>query len=410
MQSRGVSSAQAEGELLMRRTGHIRQRTPGSWEIRYSRGTDQATGKRLVGTVTMKGDRRAAEKELRRLLRAIDTGEHVDPTRMTVRQWLGTWLAANRDEVSPKSHERYSEIVENFLEPALGALPITKLAPAHIQAAYTRWAAGGRRDGKDGGLSPRTRRHIHRILKASLARAVEQQVIARNPADVFRKRLPKVEPRQMVTLTAEQSVHLLEAIKHTRVYFAALIAVATGMRRGEILALRWKHVDFDRNVVRVVESLEQVSGSALRFKAPKTDKARSITLPSFATDELRRLKRNQAEELLALGIRQTPTTLVCARADGNPLQPRSLTHEFGRLVKRIPGLPRVRFHDLRHGHATQLLLAGIHPKIAQERLGHSTISTTLDLYSHVTNTMQADAAIQLDATFRKAIGVAENKK
>jgi integrase len=120
-------------------------------------------------------------------------------------------------------------------------------------------------------------------------------------------------------------------------------------------------------------------------------------------DELRRLKREQAEELLRLGVRQTGTTLACARADGEPHQPRSLTHEFTRLIRRMKDFPRVRFHDLRHSHATQLLAAGVHPKIAQERLGHTTIATTMNLYSHVSETMQADAADRLDAAFRSAI-------
>jgi integrase len=386
----------------MRPTGHIRQRSAGSFEIRYSLGTDPATGKRRMATTTIKGDRRAAEKELRRLLRTLDTGEHVDPTRTTVRQWLTTWLAAVREEVSPKSHERYCEIVENFLAPELGALPITKLAPAHIQAVYTKWATEGRRDGKLGGLSPRTRRHMHRILRSALARAVEQQVLARNPADRFKKRLPKVERHEMMTLSAEQSARLLEAIRHTRVYWPVLLALSTGMRRGEVLALRWKNVDFERGMLRVMESLEQTK-AGIRFKAPKTDRTRVITLPSFAIEELRRLKREQAEELLMIGVRQIGETLACCRADGLPLQPQSLTHEFTYLVGRVKDLPRVRFHDLRHSHATELLSAGVHPKVAQERLGHSTISTTLDLYSHVTDTMQSDAAARLDAAFRPAM-------
>jgi hypothetical protein len=181
----------------MRRTGHIRKRSNGSWELRYSLGTDIATGRRRVATATVKGSRRVAEKELRRLLRTLDTGEHVDPTRMTVREWLITWLNAVKAEIAPKSFERYSEIVHHFLAPELGALPMVKLGPVHIQAAYTKWAAGGRRDRKQGGLSPRTRRHIHRILKSALSRAVEQQVLARNPVDAFKKRLPKGERRQM---------------------------------------------------------------------------------------------------------------------------------------------------------------------------------------------------------------------
>ncbi len=387
---------------MRRPNGHVRERSPGSWELRYSLGTDPATGKRRVVTTSIKGKREAAEKELRRRLRMLDTGEHVDPTRITVRQWLTTWLETVRAEISPKSHERYSEIVENFLAPALGNLPIAKLTPVDIQKAYNDWATGGRRDSKAGGLSARTRRHIHRILRSALSRAVEQQVIARNPADVFRKRLPKVERRELLILSTEQSARLLDAIKHTRTYWPALIALATGMRRGEVLGLRWKNVDLDGAIMRVVESIEQTK-SGLRFKAPKTEKTRAITLPAFAVDELRRLKAQQAKDLALLGIRQDGHTLVCGQADGQPLQPRSLTHEFSRLVARVADLPRVRFHDLRHSHATQMLLAGVHPKIAQERLGHSSITTTLDLYSHVTDTMQTDAAIRLDAAFRVAL-------
>ncbi len=206
----------------------------------------------------------------------------------------------------------------------------------------------------------------------------------------------------MTTLTAEQSGRLLVAIAHTRIYWPVLLALATGMRRGEILAVRWKNVDFERGTVRVVESLEQTK-AGLRFKAPKNDRHRAITLPAFAVEELRRLKRQQAEELLMLGIRQNGETLVCCRADGQPLQPQSLTHQFTRLIGRIKDLPRLRFHDLRHSHATQLLGDGIHPKVAQERLGHASITTTLDLYSHVTDTMQVDAAERLDAAFRPAI-------
>jgi integrase len=174
------------------------------------------------------------------------------------------------------------------------------------------------------------------------------------------------------------------------------------MRRGEVFALRWKNVDLTRGSVRVTESLEQTK-TGIRFKAPKNERARAITLPGFAIAELHRLKRQQAEELLKLGVRQTGETLVCARADGQPLQPQSLTHQFTRLIKRVRDLPRVRFHDLRHSHATQLLLAGVHPKVAQERLGHAAITTTLDLYSHVTETMQGDAAEKLDALFQGAI-------
>ena len=172
------------------------------------------------------------------------------------------------------------------------------------------------------------------------------------------------------------------------------------MRRGEVLAVRWKNIDLDRAILRVTQSLEQTN-NGLRFKDTKTGKVRAITLPTYAVEELRRHKRQQAEELLALGIRQNGEILVCCREDGQPLQPRSLTHQFKILCKRF-GFAALRYHDLRHTHATQLLADGVHPNVAQERLGHSTITTTMDLYSHVTDTMQADAAAKLDTAFQSA--------
>jgi integrase len=178
-------------------------------------------------------------------------------------------LLAIKDEVSPRTHERYEEIVRNFLAPELGALPVSKLAPAHIQNAYAKWATTGRRDGKLGGLSPRTRCHIHRVFNAALVRAVEQQVISRNPAEAFKKRLPKVEKKQMIVLSPEQSRQLLDAIAHTRVYWPAMLALATGTRRGEVFALRWKHVDLERGLVRVVESLEQNQGCGFALQVAK---------------------------------------------------------------------------------------------------------------------------------------------
>jgi integrase len=350
----------------MRPRGTIKSRSPGSYWIRYSLGRDPVSGKRRFGTATVQGTRKQAEPELVRLLRTVDTGEHVDPTRMTVGDWLDLWTATTKAEVSPKTHERYAEIVRCYLKPGLGSIGLQRLTPSDIQKAYSSF---------DRNPSPRTRRHIHRILKSALARAVEQQALPRNPADAL-KRLPKVEVKPITVLTVEQSIRLLKAIRHTTIYWPTLIALATGMRRGEILALRWKNLDLEYGTVRVVESLEQTK-AGLRFKSTKTDKARAVPLPKFAIEALRRWKRQQAENLLGLGVRQSPQVLVCARENGEPKQPVSLTHEFTYLVGRVKGLPKVRFHDLRHSHATQLLAAGVHPKIVQERLGHSTITVTM---------------------------------
>jgi len=377
----------------MRRRGTIQSRSPGSYRIRYSLGDDPVTGRRRWVTATVRGSRKDAERELTRRLRTVDTGEHVDPLRMTVADWLTLWLDSTRAEVSPKTHERYAEIVRCYLVPGLGALGLQRLAPSDIQRAYNSFT----RD-----PSPRTRRHIHRILKSALARAVEQQALGRNPADAL-KRLPKVERKPIAALTIEQSQKLLGAIQHTTTYWPVMLALATGLRRGELLALRWRNVDFDAGAVRVVESLEQTK-AGLRFKSTKSERGRAVALPSFAIAELRRHKQAQAEALLALGVRQSGDSLVCGRVDGEPKQPASLTHEFTYLVGRLRNFPRVRFHDLRHSHATHLLAGGVHPKIVQERLGHSTIAVTMDIYSHVTPGMQNEAVAKLDQAFGDHFG------
>lgn len=255
----------------MRPRGTITSRSPGSHRIRISLGRDPITDKRRYSTKTLRGTLAEAKRELTRLLSAADTGDHVDPNRMSVGDWLDSWITATEIEVSGKTHERYAEIVRCYLKPSLGSIQLQKLTTADIQTAYANF---------DRNPSPRTRRHIHRILKSALARAVEQQRLSRNPATAL-KRLPKVEPKPVNTLTVEQSHGLLNAIRHTTTYWPVLIALATGMRRGEILALRWKNLDLDSGVVRVVESLEQTK-AGLRFKSTKSEKARAVPLPKFA--------------------------------------------------------------------------------------------------------------------------------
>lgn len=384
----------------MRPTGSIRMRSNGIYEIAYNLGNDPLTGQRKRTYVRFKGTRQQAEKELRRILRTLDTGEYVEPTSIRTGEFLAQWRDAVRNQVSPKTHERYAQIVDHYLIPRFGACPLVKLSPIAIQQVYIDLETKGSYLNKNKGLSPKTRLDIHRIFKLALKHAVRMRLITFNPADNVKA--PRVVRTSIDTLTVEQSADLLEAVRNKPLYWPVLLALATGMRRGEILALRWKNVDFEKKTVRVVESIEQTKAGT-RFKSPKTNRTRAILLPDYAIQELRRHKELQTENLAHLKIEHTPETLVCARYDGELLWPSSLTHEFMKLYKKRPDLPRIRFHDLRHSHATQLLAAGIHPKIAQERLGHSTISTTLDLYSHVTDTMQDEAAARLDSVYKETI-------
>jgi len=383
-----------------RADGSIRQRSKGIYQIRFSVGADNLTGERKRVSIHHKGTLESAKAMLRNMLKSIDDNHYIEPTKIKLNEFLQEWLATIHSQVSPKTHERYVDIVKNFLTPGIGTNLLTKLEPLAIQRFYTKLETGGRRDGKSGGLSPRTRLHIHRVLKLALKRAVRMRLIAHNPADDVDP--PKPRRSSIVTLTVDQSASLLDAIRGKPIYWPVLIALTTGMRRGEICALRWQNVDFKKKTIRVVESLEQTK-KGIRFKSPKTDRTRAVLLTEYALEELKAFKEKQKEELAELKITQTENTSVCGGYNGQPQWPTTITHQFERVINKMPDFPKVRFHDLRHSHATQLLEAGIHPKIAQERLGHSTITTTLDLYSHVTDTMQGEAVSKLDTAFRSVI-------
>ena len=378
--------------------GHIRERSPGHWAIVLD-VRDVETGKRKRRWHTFTGTKRAAQIECARLIADLSGGGYVEPARTTLAEFLERWLEHVKTQVSPRSHERYCELARKNIVPLLGTTALSKLQPTAISSAYAKALAGGQRK-RSGGLAPRTVHHMHRILRQALQQAVRWQILVRNPADLVKP--PRVERAKSTTLSAEQAAQLLGALAHSRVYWPTLVALATGMRRGEVLALRWQHVDLERGVLEVVETIEETKTS-LRFKPPKNGKTRAITLPAFAVAELRRLKLEQAQELLRLGIRQTGATLVCGRADGEVHKPLALTYEFARFVRQLKDLPQVRFHDLRHSHATQLLASGVHPKIAQERLGHSSVGITLDLYSHAVESLQDEAASRVDAALGRAL-------
>lgn len=228
------------------------------------------------------------------------------------------------------------------------------------------------------------------------------RLLVRNPADDCDP--PKVERREMKVWDVATMATALELARPWRVHLPLTLAALCGLRRGEIVALRWRHVDLDRAQLAVTESAEQTR-SGVRYKAPKTGKGRTVALPAMVVAELRAHRLRQAEWLLRLGVRLTDDTFVCAREDGEPQQPNSIGHAWDRFLASTE-LPRIRFHDLRHSHATAMLASNIHPKIVSERLDHSRVALTLDTYSHVVPGMQEKAAAAIDAAF----GAALNKR
>jgi integrase len=375
--------------------GHLRERSPGHWAIILD--VSDATGKRRQRWHSFKGTKRQAQIECARLLTEQKAGTSVEPSRMTVAAFLERWISHMAGQVSPRSHERYAEIARKNLVPLLGGLVLTKLKPEQIDQAYATALASGRRDG-GGGLSPRTVTHMHRVLREALQQAVQWTMLARNPADAVRP--PRIERQQMSVLDTDATILLIEAARPYRIFVPILLGVLCGLRRGEVAALRWRSVDLDAGQLTVCASIEQTRAGC-REKETKSGRARTVALPVTLIEELRRHRAKQAEELLLLGTPLTADHYVVMQADGTSLQPNTLTRVFTDLLV-ARGLKRVRFHDLRHSHATHMLAAGIHPKVASERLGHSKVGITLDLYSHVMPGMQAEAAAAVDGAMQAA--------
>lgn len=376
--------------------GHLKERSPGRWAIVID-VPDPETGKRRRKWHSFQGTKRQAESECARLVAELDGGSYIEPSKTTVREFFVRWLAHEKANVSPKTHSRYQELLLKNVAPLIGSVMLSKLSAARIDAAWTMLLENGKRNGK-GGLSPRTVHHCRRVMLTAIDQAVKWDLLKKNPVALTRP--PKVERTKMDAYDASQTADMLDLLRQSRMFIPALLAGLCGLRRGEILALRWRDIDLQGGVISVRESAEQV-GVVVRYKETKSGKSRAVAMSSSVTEALKRHRLAQAEEQLKLGVRPDALSFVVAQADGKPLKPVSLTHEWTRLLAKTD-LPRIRFHDLRHSHATQLLAAGVHPKIASERLGHSNIGITLDLYSHVMPGMQANAAEQVDALVKAA--------
>lgn len=380
--------------------GSIKKRGNNSWRLTFDLERDH-TGKRRQKTFTVRGTKKEAEAELSRRLAEFENGGFADPGNIKLSEYLDRWLNHVETKTSAKTHERYSEIVRLAISPALGSIRLEKLNPLQIQTFYREALSSGHAK-RGTGLSARTVLHYHRILFSALKQAVRWRLLSNNPADAVEPPVP--EQKEMMALDEDQTATLIEQAKGHALYIPVLLAVTTGMRRGEVLALRWSDVDLDRTTLSVTQTLEKTRQGGLRFKQPKTKRSRrSISLPSMLVDVLRKHRAGQAELYLSLGVGWKEQGLVCSKLAGEPINPNTLTSGFASLVKTLD-IPRVRFHDLRHTHATHLLKEGVHPKVAQERLGHATIAVTLDLYSHVMPGMQENAALKVDTALRAALG------
>jgi integrase len=325
-------------------------------------------------------------------MQAVSDDQH--EASLTVGSYLGIWLAHIRGRVRGTTYEGYEALVRLHALPRLGELPLAELHPLHIQRLYSELleepAPGGR------AISAKTVGNLHRVLRHALHQAVRWQMIGANPAAAAEP--PRPRRPELFVVDAALASRILAASAATRFEVPVAIAISTGMRRGEILGLRWGDLDEGLSVARVRRSL-QVTRRGLAFEEPKTPRSRrAVALPSFLHAYLERARASQACSREALGSKWQESDLVVDRGDGEPWNPDTFSRAWPAFLK-ARGLPHVRFHDLRHAHATIMLMQGVHPKVVSERLGHSSVGITLDTYSHVLPSMQAEAARAFDQVF-----------
>jgi integrase len=384
--------------------GHIQERpvnrrtadTSRSFRLFVELPRDIFNGKRRQKTRTVRGTKKDAERALRDLINEVERGAHSHHDRLTVADLLERWLREYaRPNVAPKTYVRYEQIVRNDLTPALGGKSLEKLTPGDVQAYYSSRLAEGR-------LAARTIHHHHRVLKQALKWAVSLELAFRNAADPIRP--PRPERSEALTLKASEAKLLEQAARGSTYEGPILLALFTGMRQADVLGLRWGDVDLDEERLSVVNTLQRVRGEIITKEPKSRAGRRAIALSSTLVAALRREHARQAERKLYLGSSwANDRDLVFTSVAGTPLDDSALRRGFKKLLDEA-GLPRIRFHDLRHTHATLLLLKGVHPKIVSERLGHANVQITLDTYSHVLPNLQEGAAAAFDEILDEAGG------
>lgn len=372
-------------------SGSIRKRGRRSWQVQVELGRDPVTGDRWRRFFSVKGTKKDAERALTEATHQRDTGIDLRPGQMTVSEYLDRWLRDYaKNNVAASTYEGYAAVVRLHLKPGLGAVKLAELRPAHIQAAY---GLSLERD-----LSASSVRQHHRVLSQALKHAVRWQLIARNPCDGVTS--PRPTRREMRVIDEAGVRRLLEAAEGTGHEALINLAISTGARQGELLALRWSDVDFEGGSMQIVRTARYFVGKGVEFSEPKTHRSRRPVALSEATLRVLRTHRTrQNERRLLVGPAWTDFDLVFPSKIGTPMYARNLVRFFRATVDEA-GIGPLRFHDLRHTAATLMLKKKVNPKVVSERLGHATVGFTLDAYSHVLPDMQEEAAASLDSVLR----------
>jgi integrase len=380
--------------------GHIRERSPGRWAIVLDH-RDPATGERRRRWHSFAGTKRQAQVKCAELVAELQSGGSVDPSKITVVEFLDRfdrdWAALH---VSARSRDRYRFALDHVRR-RLGDRRLQKVSPADIAALY---AALIRED-----LAPRTVRMVHTALHRALGQAKAWGVIRDNPADIAKP--PKAPDRETPMLQPDQAAVLLERLRGKPLYLLASLALGTGLRRNELLGLRWGNVDLDAGWLTIEQALEQTATHGIRIKSPKTRHGRrTISLPAHLVTELRTHWREQQEQRLAAGLGKAPDTApVFATADGRHLSPNAITKAWPVAMAAI-GMPAVTLHSLRHTHASMLINAGLDILAISRRMGHSSPTITLNVYGHLIHGTDDRAAQVMEAAFGSKMVASSDRK
>jgi len=359
-------------------------------------GRDPTTGKELRRWHPGGPLKRDAERLVNELVKRKDDGTYRGPDRLTLGEYLTQrWLPGQVSQLSPSTYDSYRRNIDLHVLPRIGEVPLQKLAAEDLDGLYAALStAGGRRDGKKGGLSPKSVRIVHAILHKALSDARRKGTLTRNVAEVADapKARSVAKQAEIKVWTPEELHAFLDLATRNRCHAAWFVSAHTGMRRGEILGLRWSDLDLDGRQLSVRQAVILVAYK-LTISDVKTETGRrSIDLDDRTIAVLRAWRKRQLEERMLVGPDACQDhDLVFARPDGAPINPDAFSQSFDRLVARSP-LPRIRLHDLRHTHASILLRAAVNVKVVSERLGHANPAFTISVYQHIIPGMQADAA------------------